>query len=82
MEVGKGKSEKGKRKKGKRKEFDRSAEVVGWVFRLVSVAAGAAAGKLLDYEEGSAGVGVQTAYGIEVEVRIHHMPPWVSLHTR
>ena len=41
------------------------------------MAAGAAAGKLLEYEEGSAGVGVQTAYGIEVEVGGYPYDPTV-----
>lgn len=57
---------------------DRAAEGgvgVGAV-RLLSVAAGAAAGKLLEYEAGSAGVGIQTAYGIEVEVRVHNRMTW------
>lgn len=36
--------------------------------RLVTVASGAAAGKFLQYEAGGAGVSVQTAYGVEVEV--------------
>ncbi|GAX80966.1 hypothetical protein CEUSTIGMA_g8401.t1 [Chlamydomonas eustigma] len=36
--------------------------------RLVTVAAGAAAGKFLKYEEGAPTVAAQTAYGIEAEV--------------
>lgn len=42
----------------------------GTVYRLVTVASGAAAGKFLQYEPGGPGVTVQTAYGMEVEVRI------------
>lgn len=40
--------------------------------RLVTVASGAAAGRFLRYEPGGPGVGVQTAYGLEVEVE--HYP--------
>lgn len=36
--------------------------------RLVTVASGAASGKLLEYEVGGPRVCVQTAYGVEVEV--------------
>lgn len=36
--------------------------------RLVNLAAGAAAGKFLRYEEGVPEVAAQTAYGIEAEV--------------
>ncbi|GJP47141.1 hypothetical protein CLOM_g6370 [Closterium sp. NIES-68] len=36
--------------------------------RLVVVAAGAASGKFLEYDNDTRGVGVQTAYGIEVEL--------------
>eukprot|EP00897_Mesotaenium_endlicherianum_P000328 jgi/Mesen1/10296/ME000079S09720 len=43
--------------------------------RLVVVAAGAASGKFLTYEEGSQGVGVQTAYGIEIEVEDYPYDP-------
>ena len=39
-------------------------------FRLVTVASGAASGKLLEYEVGGPRVCVQTAYGVEVEVII------------
>lgn len=45
--------------------------------RLVTVAAGAAAGKFLTYEGDSRGVGVQTAYGIEVEVESYPYDPTV-----
>lgn len=38
--------------------------------RLATVASGAASGKLLEYEVGGPRVSVQTAYGIEVEVRM------------
>lgn len=38
------------------------------VCRLVTLAAGAAAGKFLKYEENAPMVAAQTAYGIEVEV--------------
>lgn len=38
------------------------------VCRLVVVAAGAAAGKFLHYEEAAPAVAAQTAYGIEAEV--------------
>lgn len=38
------------------------------MIRLVTVASGAAAGRFLNYEPGGPGVGVQTAYGMEVEV--------------
>lgn len=41
-----------------------------YIYRLATVASGAASGKLLDYEVGGPRVSVQTAYGIEVEVRI------------
>ncbi len=37
--------------------------------KLVTVAAGAASGDFIEYEKGAPGVSVQTAYGIEVEVR-------------
>lgn len=37
--------------------------------RLATVASGAASGKLLQYEVGGPKVSVQTAYGVEVEVR-------------
>jgi hypothetical protein len=40
--------------------------------KLVTVAAGAASGQLIEYEKGASGVSVQTAYGIEVEVS----PAW------
>ena len=40
------------------------------VVRLVTVASGAAAGRFLRYEPGGPAVAVQTAYGIEVEVRV------------
>jgi lycopene epsilon-cyclase len=36
--------------------------------RLVTLAAGAAAGKFLEYEKDAPGVAAQTAYGIEAEV--------------
>lgn len=39
-------------------------------FRLATVASGAASGKLLQYEVGGPRVSVQTAYGVEVEVRM------------
>jgi lycopene epsilon-cyclase len=38
------------------------------LFRLVTLASGAAAGKFLQYEENAPSVAVQTAYGIEAEV--------------
>lgn len=38
--------------------------------KLVTVAAGAASGQLIEYEKSGPGVSVQTAYGIEVEVRV------------
>ena len=38
------------------------------VHRLVTLAAGAAAGKFLQYQEGAPTMGVQTAYGIEANV--------------
>lgn len=38
--------------------------------KLVTVASGAASGQLIEYEKGGPGVSVQTAYGIEVEVRL------------
>lgn len=45
--------------------------------RLVVVAAGAASGKFLKYRGGTRGVGVQTAYGAEVEVRgLSHEITW------
>lgn len=44
-------------------------------YRLVTVASGAASGKLLEYEVGGPRVSVQTAYGVEVEVR-----GWNFLH--
>ena len=37
--------------------------------RLATVASGAASGRLLEYEVGGPRVCVQTAYGVEVEVR-------------
>lgn len=37
--------------------------------RLATVASGAASGKLLEYEVGGPRVSVQTAYGVEVEVK-------------
>ncbi|GFH18887.1 chloroplast lycopene epsilon-cyclase [Haematococcus lacustris] len=40
--------------------------------RLVTLAAGAAAGKFLRYEEGAPSVASQTAYGIEAEVEGYH----------
>ncbi|XVF35059.1 hypothetical protein REPUB_Repub18cG0112300 [Reevesia pubescens] len=43
--------------------------------RLVSVASGAASGKLLQYEVGGPRVSVQTAYGIEVEVENNPYDP-------
>lgn len=43
--------------------------------RLVAVASGAAAGKFLKYETGGPGVGVQTAYGVEVEVEHYPYDP-------
>lgn len=45
--------------------------------RLVTVAAGAASGKFLTYEAGDKSVGVQTAYGIEVEVESYPYDPSV-----
>eukprot|EP00271_Cylindrocystis_brebissonii_P003481 TRINITY_DN1447_c0_g1_i2.p1 TRINITY_DN1447_c0_g1~~TRINITY_DN1447_c0_g1_i2.p1 ORF type:complete len:660 (-),score=76.37 TRINITY_DN1447_c0_g1_i2:471-2450(-) len=44
--------------------------------RLVSVASGAASARFLTYEE-EAGVGVQTAYGIEVEVESYPYDPTI-----
>ena len=41
--------------------------------RLVTVASGAASGKLLQYEVGGPRVSVQTAYGVEVEVGMYDM---------
>lgn len=38
------------------------------IYRLATVASGAASGKLLQYEVGGPRVSVQTAYGVEVEV--------------
>ncbi|CAA7402945.1 unnamed protein product [Spirodela intermedia] len=43
--------------------------------RLVTVASGAASGKLLDYEVGGPRVSVQTAYGVEVEVENNPYDP-------
>ncbi|XP_039004780.1 lycopene epsilon cyclase, chloroplastic-like [Hibiscus syriacus] len=43
--------------------------------RLVTVASGAASGKLLQYEVGGPRVSVQTAYGIEVEVENNPYDP-------
>lgn len=52
-------------------------------YRLAIVASGAASGKLLEYEVGGPRVSVQTAYGVEVEVknaRVHKLNlPCVSL---
>lgn len=45
--------------------------------RLVTVAAGAASGKFLTYEASVKSVGVQTAYGIEVEVDAYPYDPSV-----
>lgn len=42
-------------------------------YRLAIVASGAASGKLLEYEVGGPRVSVQTAYGMEVEVRRAHV---------
>ena len=39
-----------------------------YYYRLVTVASGAASGKLLQYEVGGPRVSIQTAYGVEVEV--------------
>ena len=39
------------------------------VSRLVVAAAGAASGKFISYQDDTKGVGAQTAYGVEVEVR-------------
>ncbi|XP_078432106.1 lycopene beta/epsilon cyclase protein [Wolffia australiana] len=43
--------------------------------RLVTVASGAASGKLLEYEVGGPRVSVQTAYGVEVEVENNPFDP-------
>ncbi|KAF1870470.1 hypothetical protein Lal_00003676 [Lupinus albus] len=43
--------------------------------RLVTVASGAASGKLLEYEVGGPKVSVQTAYGVEVEVENNPYDP-------
>ncbi|XP_044464195.1 lycopene epsilon cyclase, chloroplastic [Mangifera indica] len=43
--------------------------------RLVTVASGAASGKLLEYEVGGPRVSVQTAYGVEVEVENNPYDP-------
>lgn len=61
------------------------------IYRLATVASGAASGKLLEYEVGGPRVSVQTAYGIEVEVgilgtskyqsfcyQIQYLPPTLS----
>eukprot|EP00850_Spirogloea_muscicola_P016434 SM000133S26800 [mRNA] locus=s133:113277:117083:- [translate_table: standard] len=49
----------------------------GWKIqsRLVTVAAGAASGKFLTYQAAGRGVGVQTAYGMEVEVENYACDP-------
>ncbi|QCE13536.1 lycopene epsilon cyclase [Vigna unguiculata] len=47
--------------------------------RLVTVASGAASGKLLQYEVGGPKVSVQTAYGVEVEVENNPYDPNVMV---
>lgn len=47
-------------------------------YRLVTVASGAASGKLLEYEVGGPRVSVQTAYGVEVEVGLYGLPSQIS----
>ena len=43
--------------------------IIASVSRLVVAAAGAASGKFISYHDDTKGVGAQTAYGVEVEVR-------------
>ena len=50
------------------KEFASSWCALADARRLIAVAAGAAAGKFLHYEETAPAVAAQTAYGIEAEV--------------
>ena len=61
--------EPGSRLHGSRaKEFASSWCALADARRLIAVAAGAAAGKFLHYEEAAPAVAAQTAYGIEAEV--------------
>lgn len=51
-----------------------------FLFRLATVASGAASGKLLEYEVGGPKVSVQTAYGVEVEVGMPRLYFIVTQH--
>lgn len=50
-----------------------------YIYRLATVASGAASGKLLEYEVGGPRVSVQTAYGVEVEVGMYRNKKYQSL---